>query len=114
VWRTLPIVRSELVLAGIALLFLLIGEAVMSAMVRGTHFAPVDGKIAEAVVRSAFRLVAPFDVTSLNHIQGVGSLLLPLKLWANPAYWPFSSSKTIELQRFRVSLRWFASQSPSM
>jgi hypothetical protein len=88
--RTLVIARSELVLAGIALLFLLIGEGVMSTIVRGTHFAAMDGKMAEAVVRSAFRLVAPFDVTNLNHIQGVGSLLLPFNVWANPAYWPFS------------------------
>ena len=46
--------------------------------------------MAEAVIRAAFRLAALFDVTNLNHIQGVGSLLLPFNVWANPAYWPFA------------------------
>src|SRR5262245_16213776 len=88
--RRLRITRAEFVVAGFALLFLLIGEAIISAIVRGTHFAGTDGKMAEAVIRGAFRLAAPFDVTNLNHIQGIGSLLLPFNIWANPAYWPFA------------------------
>ena len=46
--------------------------------------------MAEAVIRAAFSLAALFDVTNTNHIQGVGSLLLPFNVWANPAYWPFA------------------------
>jgi hypothetical protein len=88
--RILGIMRAELIIAGAALVFLLIGEGVMGLMVRGTHIAAVDGKMAEAVVRAAFRLAAPFDVTNLNHLQGVGSLLLPFNIWTNPAYWPFA------------------------
>jgi len=88
--RRLPITQAEFVVAGFALLFLVIGEATNSAIIRGTHFAAIDGKMAEAVIRGAFRLAAPFDVTNLNHIQGVGSLLLPFNVWANPAYWPFA------------------------
>jgi hypothetical protein len=88
--RRLEITRAEFGVAGSAFVFLLIGEATMSAIIRGTHFAAVDGKMAEAVIRVAFRLAAPFDVTNLSHIQGVGSLLLPFNVWANPAYWPFA------------------------
>src|SRR5438874_274755 len=88
--RRLEITRAEFGVAGFALVFLLIGEAIMAAFIHGTHFAAVDGKMAEAVIRAAFRLAAPFDVTNLNHIQGVGSLLLPFNVWANPAYWPFA------------------------
>ena len=88
--RRLGVTRAEFGIAGFALLFLVIGEASMSTTIRGTHFAAVDGKMAEAVIRAAFSLAAPFDVTNLNHIQGVGSLLLPFNVWANPAYWPFA------------------------
>jgi hypothetical protein len=88
--RRLGITRAEFGVAGSAFVFLLIGEASMSTTIRGTHFAAVDGKMAEAVIRAAFSLAAPFDVTNLNHIQGVGSLLLPFNVWANPAYWPFA------------------------
>jgi hypothetical protein len=88
--RSRRITRAELGIAGFALLLLLVGEATVSATIRGTNFAGADGKMAEAVIRAAFRLAAPFDVTNLNHIQGVGSLLLPFNVWANPAYWPFA------------------------
>jgi hypothetical protein len=82
--------RVEFLIAGFALLALLIGEASMNATIRGTQFAAVDGRMAEAVIRAAFKLAAPFNVTNLNHIQGFGSLLLPFNVWANPAYWPFA------------------------
>jgi len=82
--------RAEFLIAGLALFALLIGEASMNATIRGTQFAAGDGRMAEAVIRAAFKLAAPFDVTNLNHIQGIGSLLLPFNIWANPAYWPFA------------------------
>jgi len=103
------ITRAEFGIAGFGLAFLLVGEAISSAIIRGTHFAAVDGKMAEAVIRAAFSLAAPFDVTNLNHIQGVGSLLLPFNVWANLRSW-----KAIEPRRSRASLPWLASRSPSM
>jgi hypothetical protein len=89
--RRPSLARAEFLIAGFAFLALLIGEASMNATIRGTQFAAVDGRMAEAVIRAAFKLAAPFDVTNLNHIQGIGSLLLPFNVWANPAYWPFAS-----------------------
>jgi len=86
----LGVARAEAVAASVALVGLLVGEIIMSETIRGTHFAAGDGRMAEAIVRATFRLAAPFHVTNLNHIQGVGSLLLPFNVWANPAYWPFA------------------------
>src|SRR6266851_9911033 len=56
----------------------------------GTHFATADGRMAEAVVRTAYRFAAWFNVTNLNPLQGAGSQLLPLNVWANPVYWPLA------------------------
>src|SRR5216683_183056 len=56
----------------------------------GTYFATADGKMAEAVVRTAYRFAAWFNVTNLNPLQGVGSQILPLNVWANPVHWPLA------------------------
>jgi hypothetical protein len=56
----------------------------------GTHFATPDGKMAEAVVRTAYRFADWFNVTNLNPLQGVGSQILPLNVWANPVHWPLA------------------------
>src|SRR5258708_2210576 len=56
----------------------------------GTYFATNDGKMAEAVVRTAYRFAEWFNVTNLNPLQGVGSQILPLNVWANPVHWPLA------------------------
>ena len=56
----------------------------------GTFFATDDGKMAEAVVRTAYRFADWFNVTNLNPLQGVGSQILPLNVWANPVHWPLA------------------------
>src|ERR1700724_3279277 len=56
----------------------------------GTHFATNDGKMAEGVVRTAYRFAGWFNVTNLNPLQGVGSQILPLNVWANPVHWPLA------------------------
>jgi hypothetical protein len=56
----------------------------------GTHFATADGKMAEAVVRTAYRFADWFNVTNLNPLQGVGSQLLPLNVWVSPVHWPLA------------------------
>ena len=45
--------------------------------------------MAQATILAAVKFTAPFQVTTLSPIQGIGSQLLPLNVWANPAYWPF-------------------------
>ena len=32
----------------------------------------------------------PFYITNLNPIQGLGSQMMPMNVWVNPAYWPFA------------------------
>jgi hypothetical protein len=56
----------------------------------GTHFATNDGKMAEGVVRTAYRFAGWFNVTNLNPLQGAGSQLLPLNVWASPVHWPLA------------------------
>jgi hypothetical protein len=56
----------------------------------GTYFATNDGKMAEGVVRTAYRFAGWFNVTNLNPLQGAGSQLLPLNVWANPVHWPLA------------------------
>jgi hypothetical protein len=65
-------------------------ETRLITTVNGTYFATNDGKMAEGVVRTAYRFAAWFNVTNLNPLQGVGSQLLPLNVWANPVYWPLA------------------------
>ena len=48
----------------------------------GTYFATADGKMAEAVVRTAYRFAEWLNVTNLNPLQGVGSPNTPLNVWA--------------------------------
>src|SRR5262245_8168053 len=44
----------------------------------------------DAVVRAAFKFAGFLDVSTLSHIQGIGSQSLPFNVWVNPAYWPFA------------------------
>ena len=56
----------------------------------GTYFPGTDGRMAEAVVRTAYRFADPFAVTNIDPLQGVGAQLLPLNVWTNPVYWPLT------------------------
>src|SRR5258708_27401842 len=56
----------------------------------GTYFATADGRMAEAVVRTAYRFAEWFNVTNLNPLQGIGSQILPLNVWVNPVHWPLA------------------------
>jgi hypothetical protein len=81
---------SELVVAVAALLFLVIAQIIFSAIVHGTNYPGGDGKLAQATILAAFRFGRWFEVTNINPIAGVGSQLLPMNVWINPAYWPFA------------------------
>src|SRR5258708_22487465 len=65
-------------------------ETQLITTANGTYFGTNDGKMAEAVVRTAFRFAEWLNFTNLNPLQGVGSQLLPLNVWANPVYWPLA------------------------
>src|SRR5262245_35860147 len=87
---TRKLASSEWVLVGFAMLALLAAEAMLCAAILGTNYYGVDGKMAQATILAAFKFGAHFSINNLSPIEGVGSQLLPMNAWANPAYWPFA------------------------
>jgi hypothetical protein len=84
------LVFREWVLVGIAMVALMAAEALLCATILGTNYYGVHGKMAQATILAAFKFGTPFSVNNINPIEGVGSQLLPMNAWANPAYWPFA------------------------
>jgi hypothetical protein len=80
----------ETIVAGFALLAIVIAQWMLSAGIHGANYTGSDGKIAQAMILTALKFAKPFEVTNLNPIEGIGSQLLPMNVWANPAYWPFA------------------------
>src|SRR5262245_10520055 len=80
---------AEIVVAGSALLMVLAAQWILSNAIHGTNYYDGDGKPVVATIVTAFRFGGVFHVTNINHIEGVGSQLLPKNVWANPAFWPF-------------------------
>src|SRR6266446_6551484 len=68
-WRT----QFGIVAFGLCALLLVewMLETRLITTANGTYFATADGKMAEAVVRTAYRFAAWFNVTNLNPLQGV-------------------------------------------
>jgi hypothetical protein len=84
-----PATLVEFLVAGFALITLLVSQMLLSAAIHGTNYDGADGKMAQAIIRAALQFGGFFHVNNINPIQGVGSQLLPLNVWANPVYWPF-------------------------
>jgi hypothetical protein len=75
--------------AGFALLALLVAQWMLSSAIHGTNYDGGDGKMAQATILAAVKFSGLFQVTTISPIEGIGSQLLPLNVWANPAFWPF-------------------------
>src|SRR5262249_26169731 len=84
------IASSELLIAVAALLALLVAQWVLCAYVHGANYYGWDGKMAQAEVISALKYSGLFEVNGISPIKGVGSQMLTMNVWANPAYWPFA------------------------
>src|SRR5712691_1153210 len=82
--------RSELAIGACALTALLAAEWILSSVSRDLNYGIGDGKMAQAVIHTALKFGGWLEVTNINPLQGIGSQLLPLNAWANPAYWPFA------------------------
>jgi hypothetical protein len=80
----------EILIAGFALVALLAAQWMLSAAIQGTNYYGVDGKMAQATILATFEFGSRFEINNINPIEGVGSQLLPMNVWANPAYWPFA------------------------
>jgi hypothetical protein len=87
--RTLAMPSYEWIVAGFALAALLFVQWMLSSAIHGTNYDGSDGKMAQATILAAVKFSAPFQVTTMSPIEGLGSQLLPLNVWANPAFWPF-------------------------
>jgi hypothetical protein len=80
----------EILIAGFALVALLAAQWMLSAAIQGANYYGVDGKMAQATILAVFEFGSRFEINNINPIEGVGSQLLPMNVWANPAYWPFA------------------------
>src|SRR5260221_4807335 len=92
-WTKLaPVPQFGIVAFGLCALLLVEGmcEAGLITPANAPLFATADGRMAEGVVRTAYRFAAWFNVTNLNPLQGAGSQLLPLNVWVNPVHWPLA------------------------
>jgi hypothetical protein len=69
---------------------LLTAEWISTSAIPGTQYSQGDGKMAQAVLHTAFKFGGIFHFNNINPLQGVGSQLQPHNVWANPAYWPFA------------------------
>jgi hypothetical protein len=87
--RSRTISSYECGVAGFALLALLVAQWMLSSAIHGTNYDGGDGKMAQATILAAVKFSGVFQVTTISPIEGIGSQLLPLNVWANPAFWPF-------------------------
>jgi len=85
-----PAAFAQFVVAGFAVIALVAAQLMLSAAIHGTNYSGFDGKAAQATILTAYKFANFFHFNSINPIQGVGSQLLPMNVWANPAYWPFA------------------------
>ena len=83
-------IRRELLIAACAIYLLFLSQLMLSAAIHDSNYYGNDGKLYESIILTAFRFGGFFNVTNINPLQGVGSQLLPLNVWANPGYWPFA------------------------
>jgi hypothetical protein len=88
--RSSAAILLELSIFSFAVLGLVGAEVMLSAAIHGTNYAGGDGKMAQAIILAAQKFAGFFHFNNINPIEGVGSQLLPLNVWVNPAYWPFA------------------------
>ena len=74
----------------LAFIALAVAEVVLVLMMPGVNYAGADGKAAQAEILATLEFARPFSITNLNPLQGLGSQMMPMNVWVNPAYWPFA------------------------
>src|SRR5258708_25118824 len=81
---------SEFIVAALAIVMLLVAQWMLTVAIHGSNYYGFDGKMAQATILAALKYSGLFQVNSISPIEGVGSQLLTMNVWANPAYWPFA------------------------
>src|SRR5215472_18129731 len=79
---------ARFVVAGFAVIALVVAQLVLSAAIHGTNYSGGDGKLAQATILTAYKFANFLQFNIINPTQGLGSQLLPMNVWVNPAYWP--------------------------
>jgi hypothetical protein len=72
------------------ILALLGTELVLVLTIPGINYAGADGKAAQAIILATLEFAKPLHISNLNPLEGMGSQMMPMNVWANPAYWPFA------------------------
>src|SRR5262249_23146460 len=78
------------VVGAFSVLLLILAQFMLCHAILGTNYYGFDGKMAQTTILAAFDFGDRFSVNNINPFEGVGSQLLPMNVWANPAYWPFA------------------------
>jgi hypothetical protein len=65
-------------------------ELALVITVPGGNYGGADGKAAQAEILATLEFARAFDISNLNPLQGMGSQMMPMNVWVNPAYWPFA------------------------
>ena len=73
-----------------AFIALAVAQVVLELAMPGVYYAGADGKAAQAEVLTTLEFARPFAITNLNPLAGLGGQMMPMNVWANPAYWPFA------------------------
>ena len=81
---------ARFVVAGFAVIALVAAQLVLSAAIRDANYGGGDGKLAQATILTAYKFASFLQFNVINPTQGLGSQLLPMNVWVNPAYWPFA------------------------
>jgi hypothetical protein len=78
------------VLVALGFLALVGTELVLVFAIPGVNYAGADGKAAQAIILATLEFARPFHISNLNPLEGMGSQMMPMNVWVNPAYWPFA------------------------
>ncbi len=78
------------VLVAFAFVALVGAELALIISIPGGNYGGADGKAAQAEILATLEFARAFDISNLNPLQGMGSQMMPMNVWVNPAYWPFA------------------------
>ena len=83
-------IPAGMLLVVFGFLVLLGTELALILTIPGINYAGADGKAAQAVILATLEFARPFHISNLNPLEGMGSQMMPMNVWVNPAYWPFA------------------------
>src|SRR5258708_14144581 len=83
-------IASDFALVAFAFFVLVGADLALVIAAPGGNYGGADGKAAQAEILATLEFARAFDISNLNPLQGMGSQMMPMNVWVNPAYWPFA------------------------